>query len=69
MQERFMTTAEAAEYCGGLKPNTLEIWRIRGQGPPFVKLGRVVRYRKSDVETWIESQVRHSTSEKGETVA
>ncbi|MAU68438.1 hypothetical protein [Hyphomonas sp.] len=31
--------------------------------PPFVKLGRSVRYRWSDVEAWLESRQRNSTSE------
>lgn len=30
--------------------------RWAGQGPPFVRIGRNVRYRKSDVVAWIESQ-------------
>lgn len=31
--------------------------------PPYVKLGRSVRYRWSDVEAWLESRQRNSTSE------
>jgi|TARA_R110000796_G_scaffold140327_9_gene256559 predicted DNA-binding transcriptional regulator AlpA len=31
--------------------------------PPFVKLGRSVRYRWGDVEAWLESRQRYSTSE------
>ena len=31
--------------------------------PPFVKLGRSVRYRWSDVEVWLKSRQRNSTSE------
>ncbi len=59
----FMTTKEAAAFMG-LRSNTLEIWRVRGTGPKFVKLGRAVRYRLPDIESYIESQLRSSTSEQ-----
>jgi hypothetical protein len=42
---------------------TLQAERLRGGGCPFVKLGRSVRYRRSDVLRFIESHVRTSTSE------
>lgn len=37
--------------------------RWAGEGPPFVKLGRHVRYRADDVMAWIEENAKHSTSE------
>jgi hypothetical protein len=42
---------------------TLQAWRSRGCGPPFVKIGRLVRYRGYDVKQWIISRTVHSTSE------
>ncbi|WFF32430.1 helix-turn-helix domain-containing protein [Propionibacterium freudenreichii] len=33
---------------------TLVQWRHRRQGPPFVKVGRLVRYRVDDVRAWID---------------
>lgn len=27
--------------------------RLTGDGPPFIKLGHLVRYRKSDVLAWL----------------
>jgi excisionase family DNA binding protein len=56
----FLDTIEAAQYLG-LQKTTLEAWRSRGEGPRFVKLGRAVRYRQSDLEAWIESRVRTNT--------
>lgn len=39
-----------------VSPSTLRHWRSRGEGPPFFKLGgRLVRYRWSEVEAWIEA--------------
>ena len=31
--------------------------------PPFIKIGRAVRYRWSDVESWLAERERGSTSE------
>lgn len=40
----------------GVSPATLEKWRMRGEGPPSVKLNPakngMVRYRLKDVEEW-----------------
>ena len=49
----------------GLRPNTLAQWRMTGSGPTFVRLGRRVRYRAADIDAWIESQARRSTSDPG----
>lgn len=41
----------------GVKPQTLQVWRTRRQGPPFVKLGKQVYYRNRDIEDWIAANV------------
>lgn len=41
---------------------TLQAWRSRGGGPPFIKVGRLVRYDPQDVEAWIASRRVASTS-------
>lgn len=40
----------------------LEARRCRGGGPPFIRVGRLVRYRRSDLDEWIESKRMESTS-------
>lgn len=55
-------TWEAAEYLGGLEKNTLEGWRIKGIGPRYIKVGRLVRYRITDLDEYIESQICTGTS-------
>ena len=40
----------------------LEKLRWAGGGVPFVKLGRSVKYRKTDVLEFIEARIFHSTS-------
>jgi hypothetical protein len=60
-----LTNDEAAALLG-IKPNTLEIWRCKGKGPRFIKLGREkqspIRYRRTDVAEWIDQQSFASTS-------
>ena len=58
----FLDSNQAAGYLG-LKRTTLEAWRCRGGGPKFVKLGRLVKYRRSDLDEFIEARVRSNTSE------
>jgi excisionase family DNA binding protein len=58
---RLHTTPQAAAYLG-LSPNTLNRWRYTGDGPRFVKLGRAVRYRIEDLDEWVASCGRTSTS-------
>lgn len=36
--------------------------RLTGDGPPFIKLGHLVRYRKSDVLAWLAAQPRASST-------
>jgi hypothetical protein len=57
-------TQTAAEYLGNLKPNTLEGWRVQGVGPRYVKCGRLVRYNVTDLDAYLESRVRSSTSQR-----
>jgi excisionase family DNA binding protein len=57
------TTSEAADYVRLKKP-TLERFRLTGEGPGFCKLGGAVRYRRPDLDAWLETRVIRSTSEK-----
>ena len=57
-----LTTNQAAEALG-VKPATLEVWRCQGRGPRFLKLGRVVRYRQSDLEAFLNENSRLNTSQ------
>lgn len=41
---------------------TAEAWRSRGGGPRYIKVGSLVRYRKSDICQWIERRTVDSTS-------
>ena len=54
-------TVKAAGYLD-LKKSTLEAWRVRGGGPVFLKLGKAVRYRKEDLDAFINARKCTSTS-------
>jgi len=35
---------------------TLYDWRSKGVGPPGIRVGKHIRYRRSDVESWLDKQ-------------
>lgn len=59
-----LTTEEAAKYLR-LSPRTLERYRVTGEGPRFLKVGRLVFYRQSDLDEWLKNKSRGSTSDPG----
>jgi excisionase family DNA binding protein len=60
---RLLTQAEAAKLLR-LSQRTMERLRLIGGGPLYVKCGRSVRYRETDLEEWIAARVVSSTSEE-----
>lgn len=58
--EDILTPTEVADLV-----RTTTTWlaqaRYRGDGPPFIKLGRQVRYRRQDILFWLESTTRTRT--------
>jgi hypothetical protein len=44
---------------------SLQAWRSRGGGPRFVKVNRLVRYRREDLQVFVEGALRTSTSDPG----
>lgn len=51
------TPQEVAAYLRRT-PKTLRNWRSLEIGPAWMKVGRGVRYRWSDVERWLEAQTK-----------
>jgi hypothetical protein len=52
-------------YLAATSIRTLEAWRARGGGPPYVQIGRSIRYRRGDVLEWLAERRRTSTSDPG----
>ena len=61
-RERLLTVSEAADFLR-LSHSWLAKSRMRGDGPPFVKIGRAIRYPESGLIGYTKSRLRLSTSE------
>ena len=58
-----MLDVNAAERLIGLRKATLAKMRCMGGGPMFVKAGRRVLYRRSDLITWLNARRVRNTTE------
>ncbi|MCG9697185.1 helix-turn-helix domain-containing protein [Shewanella sp. Isolate11] len=57
-----LSNQDAANYLG-VKPETLDVWRSAGRyAIPFVKVGRRVFYRQSDLDAFIASRTQTQTA-------
>lgn len=55
--DRMLSVKEAADLIG-MKPQTLDKWRMQGNqaAPGFVRIGRSCRYKLSTLKTWMDGQ-------------
>jgi len=61
-QEMF-STPELAKWLG-VSEQFLEIGRLQGYGPPFVRIApKMIRYRRVDLVKWLGERVHKRTSE------
>lgn len=60
---RLMTPKEAAHLLR-VSLSWLAKARMRGDGPPFIKIGRAIRYTEAALLQWMKSRQRQSTSEQ-----
>ena len=49
-----LTIDDVAAWLGKPK-NTLYAWHSRGKGPRAIRVGNTLRYRRSEVERWLDS--------------
>jgi len=61
--DRLLSPKEAAEFLG-MSASWLAKARMRGDGPPYVKIGRAVRYPEGALRQWLKAQMHLSTSER-----
>ena len=54
----YFTTPQTAEYLG-CSTQWLEIARHRGYGPPYIKLSRMVRYKRSALDDYMAAREQH----------
>jgi excisionase family DNA binding protein len=53
MGERLMTEQELADYCR-VHVATVRKWRRAGTGPPVHWAGTKPRYRRAEVDAWLD---------------
>jgi excisionase family DNA binding protein len=53
--DELMSPTELAEWLG-IPVSTIYNWRYASNGPPGFKIGKHVRYRRSEVDKWFEQQ-------------
>lgn len=62
MDNELLTPVELGTMLGK-SPASLSQWRYMGIGPRFIKAGRVIRYRRSDIDAWLDQQTRQQTGQ------
>jgi predicted DNA-binding transcriptional regulator AlpA len=67
LTEELISPGELAKRLG-VSRQTLSIWRLRGGDatPRYIKLGSRVAYDAADVQAWLASRKRGSTSESAD---
>ncbi|QIG97188.1 helix-turn-helix transcriptional regulator [Bradyrhizobium sp. 6(2017)] len=61
--ENYLNPKEAAAYLKS-STSTLAKRRLSGSGPRFTRIGRAIRYRKSDLDEFMASSLRQSTFDR-----
>ncbi len=52
--DQLLDVAELASYCN-VAESAPYYWRKNGTGPRAVRVGRHLRYRRRDVDAWLEA--------------
>lgn len=60
LPDRLLTPEQYAQFVGTTIGN-LAVQRHKGEGPRFVKCGKSVRYRWSDIVAWLDENTRERT--------
>jgi predicted DNA-binding transcriptional regulator AlpA len=63
-EKRMLIAADAASYLG-LARQTLAKMRLSGDSPPYFKVGRRVLYERDELDAWLSTRKRRSTSDQG----
>lgn len=58
-----VTTSKGAAEMMGIAVATLNTWRCRGGGPPYLKIGKRVIYRIEDVRAYMDARVMKKCGE------
>lgn len=66
LPSQLLSRIEAATYLG-IQPATLAAWATNKRYRlPMIKVGRLVRYARSDLDRWLESRRSVTSNEYGQ---
>ncbi|MCH1504017.1 MAG: helix-turn-helix domain-containing protein [Verrucomicrobiales bacterium] len=60
IERPLLTKKDIAKFCN-VTTRTIDNWREH-EGLPVYKLGKLTRFRMSDIETWVEEKQETNTS-------
>ena len=58
VEEEAFPPKRTARYLGLKSEDVLRLWRANKEGPPYFRKGkRLIRYRRRDLDKWIEDRI------------
>ena len=63
LMEGFLTEQELADR---LRLSRSSVWKLRGQGLPFMRVGGGIRYLWSEVEMWLKQRAEAENKKESE---
>jgi excisionase family DNA binding protein len=54
---KFTLSVEEAAELIGVTVSALRRWIREGRAPPYFRAGRLIRFRRTDLEAWIEARI------------
>ncbi len=66
VSSKWLRPLAAGDYMGGYSTSTLAKWRLTGTGPAYSKAGKNVVYNVADLDAYLSSRRRFSTSDTGQ---
>jgi excisionase family DNA binding protein len=59
-QQNAYSEREAARYLG-VSAAVMRLWRAEGSAPRHFRAGKLIRYRRADLDSWIEARLSEPT--------
>ena len=55
-EQNALSLQQASQYLG-VSQAALRAWKRDGRGPAFFRAGKLLRFRKSDLDLWIQQRL------------
>jgi len=56
LQSSVLVDAHMASRMLNVAHSTLALWRVQKKGPPYYKIGKAIRYRLEDLNSYLDAQ-------------